>query len=329
LIEKSRALADESLWDAEVAVIIPCFNEASAIAGVVADFREALPASKIYVYDNNSADKTVSEAKGAGAILRSEARQGKGQVIARALADVDADVYVIVDGDGTYDASSARELVVHLLSNGLDFVNGARVSGDPKSYRAGHRFGNWLLSNAVGVIFNRGVRDMLSGLKVMSRRFVRSFPCLSSGFEIETEITVHALELRMPLDELRVPYRERPDGSNSKLKTYRDGMRIARLIFKLVRVEKPVLFFGAISAVLTAVAAALGISLFREYQATGLVPRFPTAILATGMVLVAVVSAACGIILENVSLGRRESKRMVYLSVGPTPRRTANVRLES
>lgn len=305
----------------DIAVLIPCFNEAASIARVIAEMRRALPTAAIYVYDNNSTDATYLQARDAGAIVRREPRQGKGNVVRRMFADIEADVYVLVDGDATYDADSARGLVDHLLANQLDLVNGARVSDakkDPASYRPGHRFGNWLISSSVGFIFKRGVGDMLSGLKVMSRRFVKSFPALSTGFEIETEITVHALELGMPLDELSVPYGQRVEGSASKLNTVRDGIRIAKLIFKLVRVEKPMLFFGSIFVLLAAVATAFGVSLFIEFRATGLVPRLPTAVLSTGMMLVAFLSAACGLILENVKLGRAEAKRMTYLAIPVT-----------
>jgi glycosyltransferase involved in cell wall biosynthesis len=304
----------------EIAILIPCYNEAAAIGRVVHDFREALPTASIYVYDNNSADDTVAQARAAGAIVRREPRQGKGNVVRRMFADVEADVYVMVDGDATYDARSARDLVEHLLANQLDFVNGSRktIAVADQSYRPGHRTGNWIISNTVGFVFNRGIEDMLSGLKVMSKRFVKSFPCLSTGFEIETEITVHALELSMPLGERPVPYGERLVGSASKLNTIRDGVRIAKMIFKLLRTEKPMLFFGGIFLVLAAVATFLGIGLFIEFRATGLVVRFPTAILATGMMLVAFLSAACGLILENVKLGRAEAKRMTYLSIPRT-----------
>ncbi len=302
----------------QVAVLLPCYNEGLAIGRVVADFRAAMPTAAIYVYDNNSTDDTVEQARRAGAIVRHELRQGKGNVIRRMFADIDADVYVMADGDATYVAESARELVAHLCDQRLDFVNGARVSeGTQAAYRPGHRFGNWLISNSVGFVFSRGVDDMLSGMKIMSRRFVKSFPALSSGFEIETEITVHALELAMPLGEWPTPYRERVVGAASKLNTFRDGWRIAKLIFKLVRVEKPMLFFGTIFWVLALISLGLGISLFAEFRATGLVPRLPTAVAATGMMLAAFLSAACGLILENVTLGRKETKRMTYLAIPP------------
>ena len=263
-----------------------------------------MPAATIYVYDNNSSDDTVVRARIAGAIVRSEKRQGKGNVVRRMFADVDADVYVIVDGDLTYDPVSARACVEYLLEQGLDFVNGARAT-DKQSYRPGHRFGNWLISSSVGFVFTRGVDDMLSGLKVMSRRFVKSFPCLSSGFEIETEITIHALELGMPLGEVNVPYGERLEGSTSKLNTIRDGIRISQLIFKLIRVEKPMLFFGSIFVLLALIATAFGISLLIEFEQTHLVPRLPTAVAAMGTMLLAFLSAACGLILETVTLGAR------------------------
>ena len=307
----------------EVAILIPCYNEAEAIALVVADFQAAIPGAKIYVYDNNSRDQTVAIATKAGAIVRREPRQGKGNVVRRMFADIDADVYVLVDGDATYDAKSARTCVDHLLENGLDFVNGARVSDVQKSYRPGHRFGNWMISNSVGFVFSRGIEDMLSGLKIMSRRFVKSFPCLSSGFEIETEITVHALELGMPLGELPVPYRERLEGSVSKLNTFSDGFRISSLILKLVRNERPMLFYGSIFLVLAAIAIGFGLSVFIEFETTHLVPRLPTAVFATGVMLAGLLSVACGLILETVTLGRKENKRMTYLSIPPAGARVA------
>jgi hypothetical protein len=306
---------DDLARDPAVAVLIPCFNEAGSIACVVSDFRSALPGAVVYVYDNNSTDDTGSKAAAAGAIVRREPQQGKGHVVRRMFADVEADVYVLVDGDDTYDAFAARDLVTRLLDDGLDMVNGRRIPTNPGSYRSGHRFGNWLLSRTVATIFGPRVVDMLSGLKVLSRRFVKSFPCLTTGFEIETELTVHALELQMPLAEVPVPYRERPVGSASKLNTLRDGLRIGWLILKLLRSERPMVFFGCAFVFLATLSSLMGIELFVEWKRTGLVLRMPTAVLCTGMMLLAFLSVVCGMILETVTLGRREAKRMVYLAI--------------
>jgi glycosyltransferase involved in cell wall biosynthesis len=312
-------LPHTSLAEPNIAILIPCYNEGPTIGKVVSDFRAALPSATVFVYDNNSTDATVRNAVAAGAIVRHEPMQGKGYVTRRMFADVSADVYVMVDGDDTYDAQAAAVMVRLLLTSGLDLVNGLRVSEDQKAYRAGHQFGNWILTQAVARIFGHRVGDMLSGLKILSRRFVKSFPCLATGFEIETEITVHALELAMPIAELPVAYRERPVGSFSKLHTIRDGIRIAWLIFRLLRAERPTIFFGAIFVFFATLSSILGWEIFTEWRATGLVLRMPTAVLTTGMMLLAFLSASCGIILETVTLGRRESKRMVYLSIPPLP----------
>jgi glycosyltransferase involved in cell wall biosynthesis len=319
---------DTRAREAEIAVLIPCFNEGPTIAKVVAEFRVALPSATIYVYDNNSTDDTVEKARAAGAVVRHEPMQGKGYVMRRMFADVSADVYVMVDGDDTYDVNAAARMVEELLTSGLDFVNGMRISTDVKAYRAGHQFGNWILTRAVARIFGHRVGDMLSGLKVLSRRFVKSFPCLATGFEIETEITVHALELAMPIGERPVSYRERPLGSFSKLHTVRDGIRIAWLIFRLLRAERPTIFFGTIFVFFATISSLLGWEIFTEWRATGLVLRMPTAVLTTGMMVLAFLSAACGIILETVTLGRRESKRMVYLSIPPLSQESAAIRLD-
>jgi glycosyltransferase involved in cell wall biosynthesis len=302
-----------------IAVLIPCYNEAQAIAGVVRDFTVALPEATIYVYDNNSRDETAARAEQAGAVVRTEAHQGKGNVVRRMFADIDAEVYVLVDGDGTYDAPSARTMVDHLLANSLDMVNGARVPVAASAFRPGHVFGNRLLTGTVATIFGDRLKDMLSGYRVMSRRFIKSFPALASGFETETELTVHALELRLPLAEIQTPYRDRPVGSLSKLRTFRDGFRILRTIFFLVKEERPLQFFSGVALVLLIASLALGWPLLTEFLRTGLVPRLPTAVLATGMVLLAAVSFVAGMILDTVTLGRREMKRLHYLSLqGPT-----------
>ena len=302
-----------------IAVLIPCYNEAEAIAGVVHDFAAALPEATIYVYDNNSGDATRERAAQAGAVVRSETHQGKGNVVRRMFADIEAEVYVLVDGDGTYDAPSARSMVDLLLQNSLDMVNGARVATAAAAFRPGHLFGNHLLTGTVAVIFGDRLNDMLSGYRVMSRRFIKSFPALASGFETETELTVHALELRLPIAEVPTPYRDRPPGSQSKLRTFRDGWRILRTILFLVREERPLQFFSTVAAVLVIAALALGWPLLTEYLETGLVPRFPTAILATGLTILAFMSFIAGLILDTVTLGRREMKRLHYLALqGPT-----------
>jgi len=307
-----------------VAVLVPCYNEETTISQVIRDFAAVFPDAEIFVYDNNSTDNTVNNALAAGAIVRNERLQGKGHVVRRMFADIDADVYVIVDGDNTYNAAAALPMVRAIARRDLDFVNGRRVSR-PEAYRRGHRFGNWLLTALTGTIFGARVTDMLSGLKVLSARFVKSFPCLAKGFEIETEITVHALELKMPIDEMPVEYRERGANSSSKLNTVQDGIRIVWLIFRLLQTERPGFFFGIIFVLLALTSSFLGWQLFVEWRSTGLVFRIPTAVLTTGMMLLAFLSAVCGIILETVTLGRRENKRMVYLSIPrETLSRTAN-----
>jgi glycosyltransferase involved in cell wall biosynthesis len=302
-----------------IAVLIPCYNEEATIGDVVRDFRRSLPGATIYVYDNNSTDSTKAVAAAAGATVRSEPLQGKGHVVRRMFADIEAEVYVLVDGDGTYDAPSARTMVERLLGDSLDMVNGARVAVTDSAYRFGHAFGNKLLTGAVAFIFGNRIRDMLSGYRVLSRRFVKSFPALATGFETETELTVHALELRLPIAEIDTPYRDRPTGSVSKLRTFRDGFRILRTIVLLAKEERPLQFFSGIACVLTAMSLILAWPLLTNYLETGLVPRLPTAILATGLVLLASISTAAGLILDTVTLGRREMKRLHYLALrGPT-----------
>jgi glycosyltransferase involved in cell wall biosynthesis len=302
-----------------VAVLIPCFNEAEAIAGVVADFRAALPGATIYVYDNNSTDDTKARAAQAGAIVRTETLQGKGNVVRRMFADIEAEVYVLVDGDGTYDAASATQMVECLLSNSLDMVNGARAAINDRAYRPGHMFGNKLLTGTVAAIFGNRIRDMLSGYRVFSRRFVKSFPALASGFETETELTVHALELRLPIAEISTPYRDRPPGSRSKLNTFRDGFRILRTIVYLVKEERPMMFFSSAALLLFVSSLMLGAPVVATFLETGLVPRLPTAILAMGAMILCAVSFVTGLILDTVTLSRREMKRLHYLGLqGPT-----------
>ena len=301
-----------------IAVILPCYNEAGAIVQTVQDFRRALPAADIYVFDNNSTDGSYDLAAGAGAIVRRVAQQGKGHVVRRMFADVEADIYVMADGDATYEAAAAPRLVAAMLEDNLDMVVGARRSEVEEAYRRGHRFGNWALTSLLKQLFGRSFTDILTGYRVFSRRFVKSFPVLSAGFEIETEISVHALELSMPVSEIMTVYGARPEGSASKLSTYRDGWRILRTIFTLFRIEKPILFFGIIATLLAAAGIILATPLIITYIETGLVPRFPTAILVTGLMILATLSGMCGLILDTVVRGRREVRRLAYLTF-PAP----------
>ena len=301
-----------------IAVLLPCYNEAAAIAQTIADFRAALPEAAIYVYDNNSSDATCEIAAAAGAIVRSERMQGKGNVVRRMFADVDADIYVMADGDATYEAAAAPALVSKLLDENLDMVVGARKSEVEAAYRRGHRLGNALLTGMLARIFGRTFTDILSGYRVFSRRFVKSFPVLSAGFEIETEISVHALELRMPVAEQVTAYAARPDGSESKLNTWRDGFRILNTILLLFRYERPLQFFGAIAATFAIMAIILAIPLFITFLQTGLVPRFPTAILSTGLMILSALNGMCGLILDTVVRGRLEVRRIAYLAY-PAP----------
>ena len=298
----------------KIAVLIPCYNEEKAIAAVVRNFQNALPEATIYVYDNNSVDRTVEFARAAGAVVRGEKLQGKGNVVRRMFADIDADVYVMTDGDETYHAPSAPIVVQKLVDEGLDMVVGSRLSTEAEgAFRAGHHFGNRLLSGFVAWLFGDRFGDMLSGYRVFSRRFVKSFPATSSGFEIETELAVHALSQRMPVAEIETPYGSRPEGSVSKLRTYRDGFRILLMIVLLFKEERPLAFFSIVFGVLAAFALLLGVPILITFLETGLVPRFPTAILATGIMLLAFLSLASGFILDNVTRGRRELKHLAYL----------------
>ncbi|HEX8642764.1 MAG TPA: glycosyltransferase family 2 protein [Allosphingosinicella sp.] len=297
-----------------IAVLLPCYNEEAAIAQTVAAFRAALPAAAIYVYDNNSTDRTSEVAAAAGANVRSERMQGKGHVVRRMFADVEADIYVMADGDATYDAAAAPALVARLVDERLDMVVGARKSAVEEAYRRGHRLGNRLFTGLLARLFGRTFSDIFSGYRVFSRRFAKSFPALSRGFETETEISVHALELAMPVGEIVTAYGARPEGSESKLSTWRDGWRILKTILHLVRIERPVLFYGSFALALALLAFALSIPLVLTYAKTGLVPRFPTAILATGLMIVACLSFMCGLILDTVVRGRREVRRLHYLS---------------
>ena len=298
----------------DIAVLVPCYNEEAAIEQVVRDFRAALPTARIYVYDNNSRDRTVEVARAAGAIVRAEHLQGKGNVVRRMLSDVEADVYVMVDGDSTYEAASAAAMVRKLVDDELDMVVGSRVDARVEAYRPGHRFGNAVLTWFVSYLFGKRFTDILSGYRIFSRRFAKSFPALSSGFEIETELTVHALELRMPVAEVPTPYGARPEGSESKLKTYSDGFKILWLIMLLFKNEKPFQFFGVVAGVLALVSIGLAIPIILTYLETGLVPRLPTAILATGLMVVAFLSLTCGLVLDTVTHGRKEMKRFAYLT---------------
>jgi len=297
-----------------IAVILPCYNEEAAIAQTVAGFRAALPDAAIYVFDNNSADRTVAVAREAGAIVRTERMQGKGNVVRRMFADVDADIYVMADGDATYDAAAAPAMIAKMRDEGLDMVVGTRVHEAADAYRRGHVLGNRAMTGLLAQLFGRSFTDIFSGYRVFSRRFVKSFPVLSAGFEIETEISVHALELKMPVGEVETRYLARPEGSASKLSTYRDGARIARTIMTLYRIEKPMLFFGIIALALAVLAVVLAVPLVTTYMETGLVPRFPTAILATGLVILAALSSFAGLILDTVVRGRREMRRLAYLA---------------
>ncbi len=301
-----------------IAVLLPCFNEEVAIAQTVTGFRAALPGATVYVYDNNSSDMTREVAAAAGAVVRTERMQGKGHVVRRMFADIDADIYVLADGDATYDAAAAPELVRRLVEEQLDMVVGARRSEVEQAYRRGHRLGNRVLTGMLARIFGRTFTDILSGYRVFSRRFVKSFPALARGFETETEISVHALELAMPVAEVVTAYAARPEGSQSKLSTYRDGWRILSTILHLFRIERPILFYGSIAAVLAALAIVLAIPLALTFVKTGLVPRFPTAILVTGLMILGSMSFACGLILDTVVRGRREVRRLSYLSF-PAP----------
>ncbi|OAN55277.1 glycosyl transferase [Paramagnetospirillum marisnigri] len=298
-----------------IAVLIPCYNEEHSVEQVVRDFRAALPEAEIFVYDNNSKDRTAELARAAGAVVRSEPLQGKGNVVRRMFSDIEADIYVMVDGDATYHAPSAPALVNRLVEDNLDMVVGSRLrTEEAGAFRAGHQFGNHLLTGFVAWLFGDRFCDMLSGYRVFSRRFVKSFPAMSEGFETETELVVHALSLSMPVAEIETPYFARPEGSVSKLNTYRDGWRILMMIIKLLKRERPLALFGSIFALLAGLAFILAEPVFATYMQTGLVPRFPTAILATGIMILAFLSLTAGLILDTVTHGRREAKRLAYLS---------------
>ena len=300
-----------------VAVLIPCYNEEAAIGNVVRDFRAALPEARVYVYDNNSSDSTVEVARAAGAIVRHETQQGKGHVVRRMFRDIDADFFLMVDGDDTYDVSVAKQMLALAEEGPYDLVNCIRVESERSAYRAGHRWGNVMLTAVIRRIFGSRVQDMLSGYKIFSRRFVKSFPVLSHGFDIETELTVHALELSMPVAHVKGEYRGRPTGSESKLRTYRDGWRILMMIIKLIRHERPILFYGATAGLLALISVVLAVPIVTTYFETGLVPRLPTAVLATGVVLLAALCLLAAVVLDTVTRGRREVRLLAYLQHPP------------
>lgn len=308
------------MQEARIAVLIPCYNEELAVAKVVQDFRAVLPQAEVYVFDNNSTDATREVAVAAGALVRHVGRPGKGNVVRRMFADVDADIYILVDGDATYHAASAKALVDKLAGENLDMVVATRVHEESDAYRPGHQFGNRVLTGAMTWIFGGGFTDMLSGYRVFSRRFVKSFPAMSRGFEIETELTIHALELRMPGGEIPTPYFARPEGSTSKLRTYSDGICILSTIIKLFAVERPLRFYSVLALLLAILGISLGLPLFVTYLDTGLVPRLPTAILSTGIGLLSAMSFVTGVVLETITIGRREVKQLHYLMSGAPPR---------
>ncbi len=299
----------------EIAVLIPCYNEELSIRQVVLDFKNYLPHAQVYVYDNNSTDKTAEVAKKAGAIVRSESKQGKGHVVYRMFGDIDADYYLMVDGDGTYDISIAPQMINLLINERCDMVNGKRVESDIKNYRQGHRFGNWMLTAIVASIFSAEFTDMLSGYKAFSKKYVKSFPSLSKGFEIETQITIHALEMNMPTREINTNYTNRLEGSESKLNTYQDGIKILYAILQLVIREKPFIFFGLISFALATTMLFLFIPIYIAYQETGLVPKFPTLILIGALGTASLICLVTGLITESLTMARKEVKRLAYLSI--------------
>jgi glycosyltransferase involved in cell wall biosynthesis len=309
----TTSLAPGMFDNYRIAVLIPCYNEEAAIAKVIADFRAALPGAVIYVYDNNSKDRTAMVARTAGAIVRREVHQGNGHVVRRMFADVEADIYVLVDGDATYDAPSSHSLIAAMLEGRLDMVVGARVDQEQAAYRRGHRTGNRLLTGFLAMVFGKAFNDILSGYRVFSRRYVKSFPVLSGGFEIETELTVHALELDLPVAEIETPYYARPEGSQSKLNTWRDGFRILWMIVRLYRSERPLQFFGMIGGWLAVAAVVISVPLFATYFDEGIVPRLPTAILSMGLMLLAFLCLSAGLVLDTVTRGRREIKLLAYL----------------
>lgn len=310
-----------------IAVLLPCYDEALAIQAVIERFRRALPDADIFVYDNNSCDGSGALAQAAGAVVRQETRQGKGFVVRRMFADIDADIYVMCDADETYEVEAAPALVSKLIDEGLDMVVGARVGAAAGAYRPAHKFGNWMLTSLVRATFGRGFKDMLSGYRVFSRRFVKSFPVMAQGFEIETELTIHALQLEMPTAEVPTRFFQRVEGSESKLNTVSDGFRILWTISVLLRSERPFQFFGMIALLLAVTSLAFGVPVIADYLATGLVLRLPTAVLAAGTMILASLSLCCGLILDTVTRGRKEAKRLRYLAV-PGPFALDNLRAD-
>jgi glycosyltransferase involved in cell wall biosynthesis len=322
---RSAAKSAGRLAPYRIAVLVPCYNEEAAIEKVVKDFRAALPNASIFVFDNNSTDRTAAIARRAGAQVFEEKHRGKGFVVRRMFADVDADIYVLVDGDATYDPASASRMIERLIEGQLDMVVGSRVDQDKLAYRTGHRAGNRILSGFVAWVFGPSFNDMLSGYRVFSRRFVKTFPVLSGGFEIETELTIHALQLGLPVDEIETPYYARPEGSASKLNTWRDGFRILLMIVNLYRAERPLPFFAGLGLISAIVSIGLAIPVILTFLETGLVPRLPTAVLSTGLMLLAFLCGGVGLVLDTVTRGRREMKLLAYLS-HPAPRRATNPR---
>lgn len=312
---KQGEFPEIELDETDVAVLVPCYNEETTIAGVVRAFREQLPEAAIYVYDNNSSDNTSDAARNAGAIVRNEPQQGKGHVVRRMFSDIEAAIYILVDGDDTYDATSVRRMLKKFLGNHCDMVNGRRVTEITEAYRFGHQFGNRMLTGIVNWIFGKRCDDILSGYRIFSRRFIKSFPALSTGFEIETEFTVHALSLNMPIAEVDTPYKERPEDSESKLNTYRDGFRILWMIFLLTKDERPFFFYSIAFSALALFSLGLGIPVAIEFMDTGLVPRLPTAILSASVMVLAFLSLTTGLVLDSVARGRREAKRLHYLTL--------------
>jgi hypothetical protein len=318
IVDKKPSEAKLVSQQPRVAVLVPCYNEEIAIGDTVRGFQKALPKASIYVYDNNSKDRTMDMAREAGAIVRSETLQGKGNVVRRMFSDIDADVYIMIDGDATYDPGAAQGMVDLLVNNNLDMVVGRRISSETAAYRAGHVLGNRMLTGFLAQLFGQRFTDILSGYRVFSRRFAKSFPALSAGFETETELTVHALTLNLPIAEVETKYFARPEGSVSKLSTYRDGFRILRVMLALFKNERPVMFFGITASVLAAISIALSVPVAITYLETGLVPRFPTAILSATIMMLAFLSVVCGLVLDTVTRGRREMKRLAYLQI-PAP----------
>lgn len=297
----------------KIAVLLPCYNEEQTIAAVVSDFRRAIPQAEIYVFDNASTDRTSFMAQAAGASVIRETHKGKGHVVRRMFAEVEADVYLMADGDGTYDAASAPELIALMLRERADMAIGARANIIQDAGRKGHAFGNRLFNSLYKRLFSNDYKDIFSGYRVFSRRFVKSFPALSKGFEIETEMSVHASELAMPVVEIELPYGKRPEGSTSKLNSVRDGLKILRTFVRLLKETHPVRFYGSLALCAMLLSLGLGAPIIMTYMETGLVPRFPTAILSMGLALMAVILSACGMILDSVAQGRIETKRLAYL----------------